>query len=135
MITVETREGAKFMSLKDIVGGKRKIDIFAETVAYEERKKKRRLTEEEKRVLEVRFLKPDKLPRQEIKVEFTTPLKKQTVKLVFAKEEDYDLFCRHFKVLNYVETNVTDLTKLIAILKSIEDGTIIYENGTIKCHE
>jgi hypothetical protein len=123
------------MSIRDLLNGKRKVEEFADRVKAEETQKGRPLTKEEMRELEVATLKPDRLPPGVFKVKYTTPLKEQTVKLVFGNKEDYDLFCRHFKVLNYKEQNVADLKLLMAILRALEEEVIVYEDGRIKRNE
>jgi hypothetical protein len=107
------------MDLRKLLDIKRKVDDFAEKAVG--------LSKEEKRNLEVHILKPDKLPPIRHKVEYLTPLRRDYVKLQFRIHHDFDLFCKHFKVLNYVETNVTDLKKLIAILKAMDSRTISYD--------
>jgi hypothetical protein len=103
-----------------MLGIKRKVDEFAE--------RSKEVSKEERRFLETKLLKPDKLPPNFYKVEYLTPLRRDYVKLQFRIHHDFDLFCRHFKVLNYVETNVTDLKKLIAILKALDAGVISYDH-------
>jgi hypothetical protein len=107
------------MDPRKLLGIKRKVDDFAE--------KSMGLSKEEIRNLEVHILKPDKLPPIRHKVEYLTPLRRDYVKLQFRVHHDFDLFCKHFKVLNYVETNVTDLKKLIAILKALDNKVISYD--------
>jgi len=107
------------MDPRKMLGIKRKVDDFAE--------KSVGLSKEERRNLEVHLLKPDKLPPIRHKVEYLTPLRRDYVKLQFRVHHDFDLFSKHFKVLNYVEPNVTDLKKLIAILKALDSGAISYD--------
>ena len=107
------------MDPRKMLGIKRKVDDFAE--------KSVGLSIEERRNLEIHILKPDKLPPIIHKVEYLTPLRRDYVKLQFRIHHDFDLFCRHFKVLDYVETNITDLKKLLAILKALDDRVISYD--------
>ena len=107
------------MGMRDLLGIERKVDKFA--------RESQGLSKEALRILETQLLKPDKLPPITEKVEYLTPLRRDYVKLKFRVHHDFDLFSRHFKVLTYVETNVTDLTKLLAILNALEEGVIHYE--------
>ena len=130
----------KTMSLKDLTGGKTKAQIFAETVQREEAKKGRPLTQGETRKLEMALLKPEKLPPPPVKLERKdiSPIQKHTVLIILKNDEDYELFSRYFKILSYKTPNVTDLKLLMALLRALEDGTIVYDDkgeGRIKCHE
>jgi len=108
------------MDSRKILGIKRKVDSFIE--------KSKVCPVNKIRELEMHLLKPDKLPPIYHKVEYLTSLRRDYVKLQFRIHHDYDLFCRHFKVLAYVEENVTDLKKLIAILKALDNKTITYDH-------
>ena len=101
-----------------MLGVERKVNKFARMVGG--------LSQKEQRSLEMAVLKPDKLPPIIQRVEYLTPLRRDYVKLKFRVHHDFDLFCNYFKVLNYVETNVTDLSRLIAILNAMEAGVITY---------
>ena len=90
------------------------------------------IPEKEKRKLEVEKLKPDRLPPyigESPSIEAKRPIEKQTIRLVFKNMNDHELFCRYFKVANYVEKSVNNLELLTDFLKAIESGDIIYENG------
>lgn len=111
------------MGISKFIGTKSPVERFEEIL-------KEVKTKEEKRNLEVHLLKPQKLPPAIHEVKYLTDLKKQTVRLVFGKSDDYELFCKHFKVLNYIESNVTDIKKLLALLKALDDNVIMYDEKT-----
>jgi redox-sensitive bicupin YhaK (pirin superfamily) len=116
------------MGIKELIGSKSKVEEFRELAEKAE-------TKEELRELETHLLKPEKLPPVIHEVKYLTDLKKNTVRLVFGKSEEYELFCKHFRVLNYIETNVTDIHKLIAFLQALEEKIIIYQDGKIQVNK
>jgi hypothetical protein len=88
-------------------------------------------TEEEKRKLEMRLLKPEKIPPHVTeKANYNTfsPIATHTVHIIFPDDESLALFKRHFKVGQYVKPSLTDIDKLVAILQLLEDEIIVYDN-------
>lgn len=91
------------------------------------------MTEPEKRKLEMEMLKPEKLPHYTGKlpgIEAATPVQSRTVKVVLRTDEEFHQVKEHFGLRNYVEQNIKDVDKLVALLNALDDRTIIYDAET-----
>ena len=92
-------------------------------------------TGKEKRELEQRLLKPEKIKKYTgTKVPKTSkePLLKSTVKFVFTKKEELELMKRTLPVSKHVEMSVSNHGLLIALLREVDEGRITYDKKTQK---
>lgn len=105
-----------------------------QTSVYEQ--KKQVSSKAEERELEMKNLKPDKLPPYAGEKSTENKLKKQSVKLVLRSEEELKKFKRHFRVPNYIEPSVTNIELLMALLDELDSGRIQYDkkSGRITYH-
>lgn len=87
-------------------------------------------SQEEKRELEIKLLKPETIPKYTGKKPFGLGIKKHTVKLVFSGDEDFEKFNRHFKVLGDSEKSISNLSLLLLFLDKLDNGDIQYNKGT-----
>jgi hypothetical protein len=81
----------------------------------------------EQRALEMRALQPEKLKPYAGAAPSDNKIKQRTVMLVFKDDEGLDLMCKHFHVANYVAKSVTNIDKLVALLREMEAGRITYD--------
>ncbi|MHA2366943.1 MAG: hypothetical protein ACXAC7_23525 [Candidatus Hodarchaeales archaeon] len=86
-------------------------------------------TQKEKRELEVKLLKPEKIPKYTGKKSFGLGIKKHSVKLVFSGDKDFEKFKRHFKVLENPEKSVSNLSLLLLFLDKLNNGEFKYNKG------
>jgi len=88
------------------------------------------LPEDKKRELEMTLLKPERLPAYTGKTppkECAKPVQSRTVKVVFHNDEELALVAKHLGVRNYVESNIKNTDKLVALLTALEEGIICYD--------
>ena len=96
-------------------------------------------TKQETRDLESKLLTPEELPPYTGKApapEAKKPLSGRTIKFVFHNDEDMTLFAKHFAVSHHIEASVANPTMLLAILKEMDKGAIVYDKceKTVRLH-
>lgn len=107
----------------------------AETVKIKKFKKQSKgVNKKEKRRLEVLLLKPARLKRYTGKNVKRVKFSKTSVKISFSSEENLALFKKYFVVWDFVESNVTDISLLMALLHKLESGRLVYEEGKLLCN-
>jgi hypothetical protein len=92
---------------------------------------------EEKRKIESSLLKPDDLPSFTGDKAHGNLLRDKTIGVFFSKNSDMKLFCKHIKVslLPPEKKSTYKIDKLIALLKYLDTGKIIYNEETNKIEE
>jgi len=92
-------------------------------------------SQEEKRGLELQLLKPDKIPphihEKADKSKFS-PITTRSVRMVFPDDESLELFKKHFSVSRHVEASLTDMDKLLAIIRLLDSGEVTYDKKSNK---
>lgn len=82
---------------------------------------------EEKRKLEQKLLKPQKIPPYTGPRPIKNALDDLIIKAVFKNHNDLNLFKKYFKISNYLEQSVSDIQMIMDLLKRLEDGSLRYE--------
>lgn len=82
----------------------------------------------EKRQLEQRMLRPDKLPPFDRSKSATNDMRGRTIKLIFPDNQSMALFKKFFHVSESVENSLRDMSLLFALLDELESGRIKYDN-------
>lgn len=113
------------MGISDFLGKRvrSRVERFQEAV-------EKGVSKEERRHLEATLLTPDKIPEytgEEPPLSAAKPLSNRTVMLVFGHEDHMELFAKHFKVSRKPSLSVTDNGILLALLKGLERGDLIYD--------
>lgn len=88
------------------------------------------LPEDKKRELEMNLLKPERLPTYSGKTPplgCSKPVQSRTVKIVFRNDDELALTAKHLGMRNYVESNIKNTDKLVALLMALEEGIICYD--------
>lgn len=91
-------------------------------------------SKEEKRELEVKLLRPEKIP--EYKGDISTnknPLLDRSVTIIFPSIKEFERFASAFPVRRYSGNNLSNIDFLMSLVKDIEDRKIQYdkESGRI----
>ncbi len=90
--------------------------------------KKKKKTKEEVRKLEQNLLKPAPLPPYTGKdPDPKDDIEKRAVKIYFGSKKLYKLFTEHFKTTTYIENSCYEIDMLIAFLRAIKKGRLIYD--------
>lgn len=88
---------------------------------------KKSKSKEEVRKLEQALLEPEPIPEYTKEQPTNKGMHALAVKLFFNEQKDYDLFCKHFKVSQYIEASCYQLDILLALLKALEKGRLVYD--------
>ena len=89
---------------------------------------------DEKRSLERIMLKPNVLQPYAGETPNKSPVLDRTVTMVMPTDNDMDLFKRHFRTSNYKGLNTRDIGIILALLDSIERGTLQYVHSEKKIY-
>lgn len=105
--------------------------------AVKYKKLSKNLPERQKRKIETKLLKPEKIPPYTGRSPIKNLLDKYTVKIILSDDEQLNLFKKYFKVTNYIEQSVVDISLLTNLLKNLDQGLIEYDQnkGKFKCRK
>jgi len=113
------------VGINDFIGGqKSRVDRFE--------KASKGKTKKERRALEQKLLKPEKIPPYTGPAPTAEGIDQFAVRIILPGRDEFDLFEKYFKVSYSVEKSVSNLALLISILESIEQGEIQYDKETGK---
>jgi len=86
-------------------------------------------TDQEKREIEKKLLKPEKLPDYTGPQPIKNSLDKLTVKMVFPDTEAVEMLKRHFKVGQYIEQSINKIDLFVDFLRALDNGTLEYNKN------
>lgn len=87
-------------------------------------------TNEERREIERKLMKPDVLPPYVGPKVNRGPLAKRTVKFFFPSSDDVEILSHHVKINNYVELNSYDVDLIMRFVELLEEGTLRYDKDS-----
>lgn len=83
-------------------------------------------SKEEQRQIEMKYLKPEKIPEYKGKKPMMTT-KRRSVTLIFRSDEEIDMFERHFSISSKSDRTANDIRPIVAFLKELDNGSIKYD--------
>lgn len=85
----------------------------------------------QKRKIEQKLLKPEILPTYLGKIPGKGPVEKRTIKIICESEIEVALIKKYFKISEYKELNIRDISLLLKLLTALEEGILKYEKNTL----
>lgn len=85
------------------------------------------------RKLEKTLLQPEQIPPYGGPMPPSTavrPLSDLTIKLVFPNRKKLAVFEKHFSISHHIEQSVTNIDLLLALMKALDKGRIVYDKDT-----
>ena len=129
------------MAIQDFFDAKTKEKSKSTNRAVRYQKESQGMTESEKRNLEMELLIPEKIPaytHEKTDYDVFSPIAGGKVIMIFPDKESLAMFTKHFKVSKHIEPSLTGMAKLLAVVKLLEDGLVVYDPKTniasVKCN-
>lgn len=82
---------------------------------------------QEQRLVEERFLQPEKIPAYTGPSPILKEIHTNTVKIMFRTTEEMEAFSRQFRVSGQKELFVNDIRPIMAFVTALENGSLVYE--------